>query len=116
MRKIIAVVIAVVIAIVAIAGCGGTSSTGTTGDQGSPVSTTEPSTSKPAPSPSPSPTKDRPDPYEVYLDIAPKGEKVLSREDAQARALLGCEQEWAPGTVDAALREAYGHLCEEVPQ
>lgn len=31
----------------------------------------------------------------------------LSPEDAQTRALWGCETEWAPGTIDALLAEAY---------
>jgi hypothetical protein len=52
------------------------------------------------------------DPYEVYLDIAPSGAAELSREDAQTRAYLGCGRAWAPGTVDAALAEAYADLCE----
>lgn len=59
----------------------------------------------------------RQDPYEVYLASAPErpadweGEWPLSREDAQARALLGCGQRWAPGTIDAALQAAYADLC-----
>ena len=53
------------------------------------------------------------DPYEVYLKNRPKGSPKLSREDAQARAYLGCGQEWAPGTVDAVLAEAYADLCED---
>lgn len=47
------------------------------------------------------------DPYAVYLATAPAGAVHLSREDAQTRALLGCGQTWAPGTVDAALAAAY---------
>ena len=31
----------------------------------------------------------------------------ISPEDAQTRALLGCETEWPPGTIDALLAEAY---------
>ena len=50
-------------------------------------------------------------PYDVYVENAPAGEPVLSREDAQTRALLGCGQSWAPGTVDAVLAEAYADLC-----
>lgn len=59
----------------------------------------------------------RQDPYEIYLANAPErpadweGEWPLSREDAQARALLGCGQQWAPGTIDAALQAAYRDLC-----
>jgi hypothetical protein len=48
----------------------------------------------------------------VYLTLAPKDAPKISREDAQTRALLGCGQSWAPGTVDAALAEAYASLCE----
>ncbi|MGH6693422.1 MAG: hypothetical protein ACREF4_22360 [Gammaproteobacteria bacterium] len=50
------------------------------------------------------------DPYEVYLEIAPDGALDLSREDAQTRAYLGCGHRFAPGTVDAALAEAYAEL------
>jgi hypothetical protein len=56
----------------------------------------------------PAPTVAAVDPYEVYQGIAPAGAPNLSREDAQARALLGCETTWAPGTVDHALHQAYG--------
>lgn len=52
------------------------------------------------------------DPCEVSLEIAPDDAPELSREDAQTRALLGCEMEFAPGTVDDALAEAYAELCE----
>jgi hypothetical protein len=31
----------------------------------------------------------------------------ISPEDAQTRALLGCETEWPAGTIDALLAEAY---------
>jgi hypothetical protein len=53
------------------------------------------------------------DPYEVYLELQPprpadwEGEWPLSREDAQTRALLGCGRQWAPGTIDGALAQAY---------
>lgn len=53
------------------------------------------------------------DPYAAYLKLAPAKAPNLSREDAQARALLGCAQTWAPGTVDAALAEAYADLCKQ---
>lgn len=46
-------------------------------------------------------------PYDTYKAHAPTGEPVLSREDAQTRALLGCSKKWAPGTVDRALADAY---------
>lgn len=52
------------------------------------------------------------DPYAVYLKNNPEPGHVISREDAQTRALLGCGQQCAPGTVDAVLRDAYGHLCK----
>jgi hypothetical protein len=60
----------------------------------------------------PKPYRWRADPYEVYLTLAPKDAPKISHEDAQTRALLGCGQAWAPGTVDAALAEAYAELCE----
>jgi hypothetical protein len=47
------------------------------------------------------------DPYEVYLANNPDPSIVLSREDAQTRALLGCKIKWAPGTIDAVLQDAY---------
>lgn len=50
--------------------------------------------------------------YAWYLEIAPPGAPELSREDAQTRAYLGCGQSWAPGTVDAALAEAYRGICK----
>jgi hypothetical protein len=51
------------------------------------------------------------DPYDTYIANAPKTEPTLSREDAQARARLGCGQDWAPGTIDAILADAYKDLC-----
>ncbi len=51
------------------------------------------------------------DPYEAYLANNPDPDLVLSREDAQTRAILGCGTEWAPGTIDAVLQEAYAGLC-----
>lgn len=47
------------------------------------------------------------DPYEAYLATNPDPQLVLSREDAQARAYLGCGKRWAPGTIDRALADAY---------
>jgi hypothetical protein len=47
------------------------------------------------------------DPYAVYLKNNPRADLVLSREDAQTRAILGCGQTFAPGTVDRVLAEAY---------
>lgn len=47
------------------------------------------------------------DAYSVYLAHNPRADLILSPEDAQARAYLGCGQQWAPGTVDAALADAY---------
>jgi hypothetical protein len=52
------------------------------------------------------------DPYDVYVKNNPPGEKVISREDAQARAYLGCDMKFAPGTVDYVLQEAYADLCD----
>lgn len=51
------------------------------------------------------------DPYGVYVATNPDPGLVLSREDAQLRAILGCGQRWAPGTVDAALSAAYKPEC-----
>jgi hypothetical protein len=51
-------------------------------------------------------------PYDVYLERNPDPSLVLSREDAQTRAMLGCGEKWAPGTIDAVLAEAYAELCE----
>lgn len=51
------------------------------------------------------------DPYDVYLAHNPRPDLVLSREDAQTRALLGCGKTFAPGTVDAVLTDAYRGLC-----
>ncbi|MCN0153207.1 hypothetical protein [Salinispora arenicola] len=78
-------------------------------DETSPTSSTS---QVPAPEPSAEPAPA--DPYEVYLDLAPVDAVSLSREDAQARAMLGCGQTWAPGTVDAALAEAYAELCADM--
>jgi hypothetical protein len=58
------------------------------------------------------------DPYQTYVAEAPEmpvdwtGPWPLSREDAQTRAILGCGQDWAPGTVDAVLQDAYEALCD----
>ncbi len=54
------------------------------------------------------------DPYEVYKAVADQHPDwvELSREDAQTRAILGCGFSWAPNTQDAALQEAYAHLCD----
>lgn len=75
-------------------------------------------TAEPAVAPAPASTaaaapKAAGDPYAAYLKLAPAKAPNLSREDAQARALLGCAQTWAPGTVDAALAEAYADLCKQ---
>jgi hypothetical protein len=51
------------------------------------------------------------DPYDAYLENNPDPDLVLSREDAQLRAMLGCGTEWAPGTIDAVLQDAYDPEC-----
>lgn len=51
------------------------------------------------------------DPYATYLKENPDPELILSREDAQTRALLGCKMKWAPGTIDAVLQSAYRPDC-----
>lgn len=58
------------------------------------------------------------DPYEVYLQLAAEqlaetDQIEISRDDAQARALLGCGSTWAPGTVDALLATAYADLIAQ---
>lgn len=70
------------------------------------------SDAEPAPAPSNAAPSSTVDPYDAYQRLAPDGAPNLSREDAQARALLGCGQQWAPGTVDAALATAYADLCK----
>ncbi|MET7752587.1 hypothetical protein [Micromonospora sp. NPDC005367] len=95
--------VAVSALLLALAGCGDTDTNST------PAGTSEsagPAESKPA-------AEAPADPYEVYQKLAPDGAPDLSREDAQTRALLGCDQKWAPGTVDAALAEAYADLCNK---
>lgn len=52
-----------------------------------------------------------PDPYEVYLKHNPDPSLILSKEDAQTRAFLGCGTTWAPGTIDAVLADAYKGVC-----
>jgi hypothetical protein len=49
------------------------------------------------------------DPYDVWLANKPVDAPNLSRDDAQLRALLACKMkvEWAPGTVDRILVDAY---------
>lgn len=77
-----------------LAACGG----------GAPAAPTQPAATE-------APTSRPVDPYEVYLANNPDPSLILSREDAQTRALLGCGQQWAPKTVDAALQEAYQPPC-----
>lgn len=57
--------------------------------------------------PDPSPASD---PYEDFLELAPPDAPDLTRDDAQLRAMLGCETDWAPYTTDWALQQAYGEL------
>ncbi|HEU5304392.1 MAG TPA: hypothetical protein VFU40_07090 [Gemmatimonadales bacterium] len=54
------------------------------------------------------------DPYETYLKANPDPDLILTREDAQLRAYLGCGQTFAPGTIDRVLADAYRPLgiCE----
>lgn len=51
------------------------------------------------------------DAYETYLANNPDQSIVLSREDAQTRALLGCSINPQPGTIDYVLRQAYRVRC-----
>ncbi|TDB71810.1 hypothetical protein E1211_15190 [Micromonospora sp. 15K316] len=73
----------------------------------------DPAGPRPASVSSSAPAQPKSDPYETYLKLAPSDAPKISREDAQTRALLGCGQSWAPGTVDAALAEAYADLCKQ---
>ncbi len=59
------------------------------------------------------PASTQADPYQVYLTLAPADAPELTPDDAQARAMLGCGTAWAPGTVDAALQQAYAQLIEQ---
>lgn len=61
--------------------------------------------------PSPSPTAAA-DPYEEWLERAPSDAPSLSRDDALARATLGCGQNWPPGTTDAILAEVYAEVID----
>lgn len=61
--------------------------------------------------PPPAVTQPVVDPYDTYLATNPNPALILTREDAQTRALLGCGQQWAPGTVDYVLAQAYATLC-----
>lgn len=60
------------------------------------------------------------DPYDEYLRLVDElgitDAPELTRDDAQLRALLGCGTAWAPGTVDAALQQAYASLIEQWKQ
>jgi ABC-type amino acid transport substrate-binding protein len=51
------------------------------------------------------------DPYEIYLEQNPDPDLILSAEDANTRAFLGCGTAWGEGTVDALLQEAYHPQC-----
>lgn len=64
-------------------------------------------TASPTVTASSAPTTPAADPYAIYLARNPNPKLVLSRDDAQARALLGCGKTWAAGTVDAVLADAY---------
>lgn len=94
MRKLVVTIAAVL----ALSACGHPASTTTTS------SSTPSSTATAAAAPS---TTAEVDPYEVYLANNPDPSLVLSREDAQTRAYLGCGTTWAPGTIDRALADAY---------
>jgi hypothetical protein len=53
--------------------------------------------------------------YSFYLAHNPDPYLVLSRQDAQARAYLGCGIRWSPGTVDGVLAKAYKGVCPSTP-
>lgn len=74
---------------------------------GSPSAAAE--TTPPA-EPAPAPDVEA-DPYEQWLQRAPADAPELTRDDAFARAYLGCGQTFPPGTTDAILAEVYAdHL------
>lgn len=101
MRKLVVIAFAAVL----MAGCGAKEAPTTAA--GVVVQTSAPSTAS-TPTAAASST---PDPYAVYRANAPKGEPVISREDAAIRAKLGCGVKYAPGTVDDVLQKAYAAYC-----
>lgn len=62
-----------------------------------------PSGSTPAPTVAP----DAADPYAIWQTLKPADAPDLSPDDALARAILGCGQDWPKGTTDHALQQAY---------
>jgi hypothetical protein len=53
--------------------------------------------------------------YSFYLARNPDPALVLSREDALARAYLGCGIRWPPATVDGVIAQAYKGICPSGP-
>jgi hypothetical protein len=53
--------------------------------------------------------------YAFYRARNPDLALVLSREDALARAYLGCGIRWSPETVDGVLARAYKGVCPPTP-
>ena len=92
----------VVLALVALAACGSPSATVTINDAAAPRVTVTVTETAQAPN-----LVGATEPYEVYLANNPDPSLILSRDDAMARAFLGCGQTWPPGTVDAVLADAY---------
>ncbi len=104
--------------LLACGGSGGGSLPETTTSLVSPATSTTEATTTTQEATATTMTTDTEDPYEIFLTNgggeaweAEVGGEMISREDAQLRALAGCDQEWAPGTIDYYLHEAYGHLC-----
>lgn len=50
---------------------------------------------------------------DMMENLDPNKQIEISREDAQARALLGCGQEWDEDTIDGILQIAYEGICDE---
>lgn len=98
--------IIVLIAALALAGCGTTPPDPVAGA----ITTQAPTTEPPAAT---TVTTVAADPFDVYLSLAPADAPEMTRDDAQARALIGCSSTWAPGTVDAALQQAYAELIDD---
>ena len=92
----------VALALVALSGCGRPSATVTINDAAAPHVTVTVTEAAQAPN-----LVGATDPYEVYLANNPDPSLILSRDDAMARAFLGCGQKWPQGTVDAVLADAY---------
>jgi len=98
----------------ALVGCGGSSGAApavtVTADAAPAIHVTVTATPSSDPANSAEPA-DETDAYDLYLEQNPDPELILSREDAQTRAFLGCGTAWSEGTIDAVLQEIYDPQC-----